>query len=304
MATADAQRNELGEFFKARRAELTPAQVGLPQSGAARRVPGLRREEVAHLAAISTDYYTRVEQGRLQASEPVLSALARALHLDEDQTAYVKGLHGAKRRGRPQRRPAPRVRPQLQRLLDQLTDSPALVLGRHMDILAWNSLAASLITDFSALPPGERNYLRLAFVDPHVRGLFADWETTARTCVAYLRMDALQYPDDPRLATLVGELSVRDPDFRQWWAAHDVAHKTCGTKKLNHPVAGELTLDWEILGCATDPDQQLMVMTAVPGSAAQESLRFLASWTGPDNSPPREPSAPAADRPGETHPRP
>lgn len=204
----------------------------------------------------------------------------------------MKGLHGAKRRGRPQRRPAQRVRPQLQRLLDQLTDSPALVLGRHMDILAWNSLAASLITDFSALPPGERNYLRLAFVDPHVRGLFADWETTARTCVAYLRMDALQYPDDPRLATLVGELSVRDPDFRQWWAAHDVAHKTCGTKKLNHPVAGELTLDWEILGCATDPDQQLMVMTAVPGSAAQESLRFLASWTGPDNSPPRNPAHP------------
>ncbi|MGW6099318.1 MmyB family transcriptional regulator [Streptomyces sp. NPDC055157] len=117
-------------------------------------------------------------------------------------------------------------------------------------------------------------------------------------------MDAIQYPDDPRLAILVGELSVRDPDFRQWWAAHDVAHKTCGTKKLNHPVAGELTLDWEILSCATDPDQQLMVMTAVPGSAAQESLRFLASWTGPDSSPPREPSAPAADRPGETHPRP
>lgn len=199
MGTADAQRNELGEFLKARRAELTPARVGLPDSGTLRRVPGLRREEVAQLAAISTDYYTRVEQGRLQASTPVLTTLARALQLDEDQTAYVLGL-ATKRRSRTPRQATQRVRPQLQRLLDQLTDAPALVLGRHMDILAWNSLAAALIKDFDALPRPECNYLRLAFIDPDVRRLFTDWETTARTCVAYLRMDAMQYPDDPRLA--------------------------------------------------------------------------------------------------------
>ncbi|MFF5275413.1 helix-turn-helix domain-containing protein [Streptomyces sp. NPDC000133] len=284
MGTADAQRNELGEFLKARRAELTPARVGLPDSGTLRRVPGLRREEVAQLAAISTDYYTRVEQGRLQASTPVLTTLARALQLDEDQTAYVLGL-ATKRRSRAPRQATQRVRPQLQRLLDELTDAPALVLGRHMDILAWNSLAAALIKDFDALPRPECNYLRLAFVDPDVRRLFTDWETTARTCVAYLRMDAMQYPDDPRLAALVGELSVKDPDFRKWWAAHDVAHKTCGTKTLNHPVAGTLTVDWEMLGCATDPDQQLMVMTAAPGSDSHDALHFLASWTRTTPSP-------------------
>lgn len=279
MGTADAQRNELGEFLKARRAELTPTQVGLPDSGAPRRVPGLRREEVAQLAAISADYYTRLEQGRFQASAPVLTALARALRLDEDQTAYVRGL-AAKRRGRAPRQVAQRVRPQLQRVLDQLTDAPAMALGRHMDILAWNSLAAALITDFAALPREERNYLRLAFVDPDVRRLFTDWETTARTCVAYLRMDAAHYPDDPRLAALVGELSVKDPDFRTWWAAHDVAHKTCGTKTLKHPVVGALAVDWEMLGCTTDPDQQLMVMTAAAGTDSQEALHFLASWSG------------------------
>ncbi|MFE6127391.1 helix-turn-helix domain-containing protein [Streptomyces sp. NPDC056437] len=279
MGTADAQRNELGEFLRTRRAELTPADVGLPDSGALRRVPGLRREEVAQLAAISTDYYTRVEQGRLKASEPVVAALARALRLNEDQTVYLRGL-ATKRGGRAPRRPAQRVRPQLQRLLDLLSEAPALVLGRHMDVLAWNSLAAALVTDFSALPQPERNYLRLAFLDPDVRRLFTDWESTARTCVAYLRMDAMQYPDDPRLAALVGELSVKDPDFRVWWATHDVAHKACGTKALDHPVAGALTLDWEILGCTTDPDQQLMVMTAAPGSSSEEGLRFLASWRG------------------------
>ncbi|MFI5618011.1 helix-turn-helix transcriptional regulator [Streptomyces sp. NPDC051567] len=303
--TADAQRNELGEFLRARRSELTPADVGLPGTGAFRRVPGLRREEVAQLAAISTDYYTRVEQGRLRASEPVLAALARALRLDGTQTAYVRGL-AVRRGGRAPRRAAQRVRPQLQRLLDQLTDAPAMVLGRHMDVLAWNSLAAALIKDFGALSPPDRNYIRLAFLDPDVRRLFDDWESTGRTCVAYLRMDAVQYPDDPRLAALVGELSVKDTDFRTWWAAHDVAEKSCGVKTFHHPVVGRLTVDWEMLGCTTDPDQQLMVMTAAPGSSSQESLRLLASWTGPgpDREAPRGPDLDTSPDPGRTPGRP
>ncbi|MFJ4771001.1 helix-turn-helix domain-containing protein [Streptomyces uncialis] len=287
MSGTHAQRDELGEFLKARRAALTPGAVGLPDPGTPRRVPGLRREEVARLAAISTDYYTRVEQGRLQASAPVLEALARALRLDDDQRAYLHGLAG-KGPAPPRRRTAQRVRPQSRRLLDQLTEAPALLLGRHMDILAWNSLAAALITDFAALPENQRNYVRLAFVDPSVRGLFTDWESTARACVAFLRMDATQYPDDARLAALVGELSVRDPDFRTWWAAHDVASKTSGTKTMRHPVVGEIVLDWEVLSCAADPEQQLMVMTAEPGSAAHEALRILTSWSATERPAPRD----------------
>ncbi|MFB7311891.1 helix-turn-helix domain-containing protein [Streptomyces sp. NPDC056192] len=278
MSSKNAQRNELGDFLKARRAELSPHVVGLPDTGALRRVPGLRREEVAQLAAISTDYYTRLEQGRLQASAPVLATLARALRLDDDQRAYLHGLAG-KNTARPRRRAAQRVRPQLQRLLDQLTETPAMILGRHMDILAWNSLAAALIKDFATIPESQRNYVRLAFIDPTVRKMFADWENTARACVAFLRMEAAQYPEDPRLSALVGELSVQDADFRRWWAAHDVASKTSGTKTLRHPIAGELTLDWEMLACTTDPDQQLMVMTAEPGTPSHNALHFLASWT-------------------------
>lgn len=278
MSGNNARRSELGDFLKARRAELLPPAVGLPDGGRPRRVPGLRREEVAQLASISTDYYTRLEQGTLPASAQVLAALARALRLDEDQRTYLYGLAG-KDAARPRRRTAQRARPQWQRLLDQFTESPAMVLGRYMDILAWNSLAAALITDFSAVPASQRNYVRLAFLDPTVRNLFDDWETTARTCVAFLRMEAAQSPTDPRLAGLVGELSVQDADFRNWWASHDVASRTSGTKLLHHPVAGDLTLDWEMLVSTTDPDQQLMVMTAEPGTPSHQALSFLTSWT-------------------------
>ncbi|WP_330234565.1 MmyB family transcriptional regulator [Streptomyces sp. NBC_00566] len=188
------------------------------------------------------------------------------------------GLAG-KTAARPRSRTTQRVRPQWQRLLDQLTESPAMVLGRYMDILAWNSLAAALIADFPAIPATQRNYVRLAFLEPAVRNLFEDWETTARTCVAFLRMEAAQSPTDSRLAGLGGELSVQDADFRRWWASHDVAGKTSGTKLLHHPVAGDLTLDWEMLASTADPDQRLMVMTAAPGTPSQQALSFLTSWT-------------------------
>ncbi|MFG2949876.1 MmyB family transcriptional regulator [Streptomyces adustus] len=278
MTSDNAQLNELGDFLKARRAELRPDTVGLPEGDRRRRVPGLRREEVAQLASISTDYYTRLEQGSLPASAHVLAALARALRLDEDQRTYLYGLAG-KSADRPRRRSAQRPRPHWRPLLDQLTASPAIVLGRYMDILAWNSLASALITDFSKIPAAQRNYVRLAFLDPAVRSLFDDWETTGRDCVAFLRMEAAQSPTDARLAALVGELSVQDADFRRWWASHDVALKTGGTKLLHHPVAGDLTLDWEMLTSATDPDQQLMVMTANPGTPSHQALSFLTSWT-------------------------
>src|SRR5690348_15557242 len=172
---------ELGEFLRARRAELTPRSVGLP-GGTVRRVPGLRREEVATLAAISTDYYTRLEQGRVQASEPVLDAITRVLDLDEDQRAYVFELAG-KEPARPRSQGMQKVHPHLRRLLDDLASLPAMVLGRQMDVLAWNPLAAALVGDFAQLPAEERNYARMVF-SPAMRELYADWETTARTTVA------------------------------------------------------------------------------------------------------------------------
>jgi transcriptional regulator with XRE-family HTH domain len=213
MSAASSHPAELGEFLKARRAELSPRAVGLTDAGGRRRVPGLRREEVAQLAAISVDYYTRIEQGRLPASASVLAALARALRMDEDQQAYLYELAG-KTGIPPRRRAAQRVRPAMQRLLDQLTEAPAMVLSRRLDILAWNSGAAALYTDFSQIPANRRNYVRLLFTDPGVRSLHADWRDAARTSVASLRMEAARFPDDPDLAALVGELSVQDHDFR------------------------------------------------------------------------------------------
>ena len=283
MASRNAHRGEFGAFLKARRGELTPAQAGLPDTGK-RRVPGLRREEVAALAAISSDYYMRLEQGRLAPSAPVLEALARVLQLDDDQRSYLSELAG-KDANRPRRRPRQTVQPTLQRTLNDLQCTPALVLGRRMDILAWNPLAAALVTDFAQIPKNKRNYIRLVFTDPAMRSLYADWDTVAHTCVALLRREAAQYPDDPQLTALVGELSVQDPQFRQWWAAHHVAGRRIGTKTLHHPLVGELTLDWEALTSSSDPDQQLITWTTDAGTPTDERLRILASWTTENHLP-------------------
>ncbi|MFJ7998140.1 helix-turn-helix domain-containing protein [Streptomyces sp. NPDC096310] len=280
--TSNATLNELGEFLKKRRAELSPRTVGLPETGGPRRVTGLRREEVAQLASISTDYYTRLEQGRMQASAPVLDTLARVLHLDDDERGYLFRLAGrpTARARRPGRQ---KVQPQLQRVLDDLSATPAIVQGRRGDILAWNALAAALVTDFARIPEKHRNYPRLVFIDPAMRGLYADWKASARIAVAQLRMEAAAYPEDPRLIELVGELSTRDAQFAQWWGDHKVAARTVGTKTLHHPVVGELVLDWDTLTANTDPDQHLTVWTAAPGSPTHERLRTLASWAADQN---------------------
>ncbi|MBY8856916.1 helix-turn-helix transcriptional regulator [Nocardia sp. CA2R105] len=270
-------RAELGQFLKARRAELTPEAVGIPDNGSPRRVQGLRREEVAQLVSISAQYYTRLEQGRIQASAPVLTTLADALRLDEDQRGYLFDLAG-KGNPRPRRLKSQRIRPPLERLLATLTDIPAFILGLRMDILAWNDLAAALITDFAEIPQNRRNYARILFTDPIMRERYLKWEIVARDCVAYLRMEAARDPDDPRLSALVGELSVQSPEFRTWWAGHYVAHRTFGIKTIRHPIAGDLTLEWENLASSADPGQQLVIWTAEPGSASEEALRFLASW--------------------------
>ncbi|WP_419664941.1 helix-turn-helix domain-containing protein [Streptomyces sp. 2-1] len=269
---------ELGEFLKVCRAQLSPRTVGLPESGAPRRVPGLRREEVAQLAGISADRYARLEQGRAPVSTAVLATLVRVLHLDDDQRDHLFAL-AASGECAPRRRPAQKVQGQLRRLLDELTATPALVLGRHMDILAWNALAAALLTDFERVPEKRRNYARLVFTDPGFRELYLDWRTVARSCVAQLRVEAARCPGDPALTGLVGELSVADADFRQWWAGRQVPGLRVGTERLRHPVAGDLTLDWDSLTCTADPAQQLVVMTAESGTPSHDGLRFLASWT-------------------------
>ncbi|WP_228447219.1 helix-turn-helix domain-containing protein [Streptomyces paludis] len=265
--------------------------AGLPEAvGGRRRVKGLRREEVALLASISTDYYTRLEQGRRQASAPVLDTLARVLHLDEEERTYMLELAG-KSAARPRRQAAQTVRPQLRRLLGELTTSSALVLGRRMDILAWNPMAAALITDFSVIPEKHRNYAWLLFRDPATRKLHTNWADIARSCVAMLRREAGRAPGDQRMARLVGELSMADDDFRRWWGEHHIAGRTRGNKALHHPVAGDLTLDWDALSCAGDPEQQLVIWTAEPGTPSHDALRLLASWTASAHH------HPAADRP-------
>ncbi|MER6686066.1 helix-turn-helix domain-containing protein [Streptomyces olivaceoviridis] len=279
-----ASHSHLGAFLRARRAQLTPQECGLPETDSARRVAGLRREEVAQLAAISVDYYTRLEQGRVRASAPVLVTLVRALRLDDDQKRYLYGLAGRSEDRPRRRRPAQPVRPPMRRLLDQLTHTPALVLGKRLDILAWNSAATALYTDFAALPPARRNYIRLLFTDPAVRTLHRDWDHDARDAVAALRMEAAADPDDPELARLVGELSLRDTDFCTWWAEHRVSTAGYGTKRYRHPLVGELTLDCDTWASPDGSGQRLMALTAEPGSPSHDALRILASWTAAEPS--------------------
>jgi transcriptional regulator with XRE-family HTH domain len=274
------QSHELGAFLKARRAELSPDQVGLPPAYRPRRVRGLRREEVAQLAMISTDYYTRLEQGRLAgASINVLDAIANALRLGDDQRTYLYKLTNKKIT--PRAAPAERVRPQAQLLLDNLVNTPAMVLGRCLDVLAWNSLATALFIDFGQIPRRHRNFVRLLFLDSGVRGRYDDWPSMARICVAFLRTAVAEHPADPRLIEVVGDLSIHDPDFRSWWAERHVDYQTSGTKSLRHPVAGAFTLDWQLLHAAHD-GQTIIAMTAPPGDTrSHEALRFLTAWTDP-----------------------
>ncbi|GHB86011.1 transcriptional regulator [Streptomyces umbrinus] len=281
---------ELGEFLKVCRARISPRTVGLSDSGAPRRVPGLRREEVAQLTGISTHAYARLEQGRAHVPKSVLGTLARVLHLDDEQRDHLFELAASGGR-EPRRRPAQKVQPQLRRILDELTATPALVLGRHLDILAWNPLAAALLTDFDRVPENKRNYARLLFTDPAFRELYLDWRTNARTCVAHLRLEAARRPGDPGLAELVGELSVADADFRQWWAGRQMTGLRMGTKRLRHPIVGELSLDWDSLTYAAAPAQKLVIATAAPGTPSHDGLLFLASWTADPDQPARDAAA-------------
>ncbi len=274
---------ELKEFLRTRRARLRVDDVEIGGTSRVRRVPGLRREEVAQLAGVSVDYYSRLEQGRhLNVSDEVLDAVARALRLDEVERSYLFQI-ARKNTRRARRRPAPvqRVRPGIRRVLETLDDvTPAFVFGRRMDMLAANRLARALIGDFEALPTRERNLLRFTFLDESARELYTDWEEVARDNVAILRLDAGRHPDDPLLTELVGELAVKSEEFRRWWADHNVRERTHGIKRYHHPLVGDLTVNYESVAVLGDPDQTLCIYTAEPGSPSETALRLLANWTG------------------------
>jgi transcriptional regulator with XRE-family HTH domain len=277
---------QIREFLRTRRARVTPEQVGLDPHPGARRVPGLRREEVAHLAGVSVDYYIRLERGHAQGvSETVLEAVARALRLDEAERAHLFDLtRPTTTRTRRKRPLAPqRVRPAVYQVLDSLS-VPAVVEGRRTDVLAANRLGYALYTDFEAKPRRERNFARFVFLDEAARSLYVDWERVAGNCVAALRLYAGRHAEDPQLTELVGELSVRSDTFRRMWGDHDVLAHTTGTKRLHHPIVGELSLNYVVLAVEGDPEQTLVVYTPEPDSSSAEALRILASWTG-DSTP-------------------
>lgn len=264
--------SELGDYLRVRRERLRPEDVGLP-AGTRRRVPGLRREEVALLAGISVEYYLRLEQGRDQhPSDQVLDSLARALHLDADAETYLRTL-ARPRRPAARRRPVrpERVSPGVQSLIDNWTTTPAMVAGRYLTTLAANPLAVALNPCFA---PGVST-LRAAFLDPEMREFYRDWDAMTAKTVAYLR-SMVAGVDDPRLMELIGELSVRSERFRTLWARQDVRLKTSGVTLLRHPQVGDLDLHYEKLALPGAPGQMLITYHAQPGTASYERLQLLA----------------------------
>jgi transcriptional regulator with XRE-family HTH domain len=274
-------RNDIREFLTSRRARITPQEAGLPVFGGTRRVPGLRREEAAMLAGVSVDYYTKMERGNLRGvSESVLEALVRGLQLDEAERAHLFDLaRAAGPMPRPRRGPVKqRVRPSVQRLLDAMTDAPAIVQDGRLNILAANRLGFALYSEMDLAPGRPANHGRFVFLDPRARSFFLDWQRAADDTVALLRAEAGREPHDRNLSDLVGELSTRSEEFRVRWAAHNVrAHQT-GAKRFHHPMVGDLSLTFEMLELTADPGLSLLAYSAEPGSTSQDALRLLGSW--------------------------
>ncbi|WP_299056698.1 helix-turn-helix transcriptional regulator [uncultured Nocardioides sp.] len=287
-------RQEVREFLTTRRARVTPEQVGLP-AGGTRRVPGLRRSEVATLAGMSVEYYARLERGQIAgASSGVLEALASALQLDGTERAHLLDLaraaDGVPSSGRPRRRTPGRAAPRqsLQWALAAITDGVAFVRDAQQNIVAMNDLARAfyspVIGDGADGTGGDGrggrlpNLARFQFLDPVARDFYPDWDRFAAMCVGIMRVEAGRDPHNRALQDLVGELSTRSEVFRRLWADHDVRTHGAGTKRYQHPVVGELTLVYEELAVTAEPGHALLVFTAEPGSPSAERLRLLASW--------------------------
>ncbi|MFE1922214.1 helix-turn-helix domain-containing protein [Streptomyces asoensis] len=279
-------RTQLGDFLQARRSQLSPEDVGVPGYGERRRVPGLRREELALLAGVSASYYTRLEQGHAQGASPeVLDALAGALRLDESERRYLHGLAQVDRRRTRGRRPAPeRVAPATRQLLDVMRDVPAIVLGRRTDVLAWNRLGHALFAghldpDAPGVPEQRPNMARLVFLDSHVRDLYADWPEKARAVVGNLRLVAARHPEDAALHTLLGELSAKSTEFGALWADHRIKACTVAAYEMRHPLVGPLSVVQQTL--SSGPGPVVVVATTAAGSPSRAALALLAQAVGP-----------------------
>ncbi|GED89888.1 helix-turn-helix transcriptional regulator [Streptomyces sp. 6-11-2] len=285
-------QQEVREFLTSRRAKITPEQAGLP-SGTRRRVPGLRRSEVA--ADMSVEYYAKLERGNLAGASPaVLESVAHALQLDDAERAHLLHLaqaaDGSDALTRPRRRHPARQwtwtpHRSLQWTLDAITEGPAFVRNGRMDILGTNALARAFYSDVYANPHNQANLARFTFLDPASRRFYPDWGLAADVTVAILRTEADRNPHDKELHDLVGELSTRSEDFRTRWGAHNVRHHGTGTKNFHHHAVGDLTLAFDGLEMAAEPGLTVTIYTAEPGSPSEEGLRLLASWAATQEAP-------------------
>ncbi|WP_211882458.1 helix-turn-helix transcriptional regulator [Pseudarthrobacter albicanus] len=281
-------RAEVREFLVSRRGRITPEQAGIEPIGGRRRVAGLRREEVARLAGVSVDYFTRIERGNLTGvSDSVLDAIARALELDRAEHDHLYDLArtaNASIRNRPTTAAPSAVRPLLQNLLDAIAAAPAFIGNNRMDIVAANLLGYALYSEMYRGTAGRpANHSRFIFLDPRAHDFYPDWDRAANVNVAILRRDAGRNPHDKRIAELVGELSMRSEEFRTRWAAHNVRRHYSGTKSFRHPVVGLLELNYQAMELEDDPGHTLTVYPAIPGSPSDEALRLLASWAATEN---------------------
>ncbi|MDQ0689400.1 helix-turn-helix transcriptional regulator [Arthrobacter sp. W4I7] len=291
------RKEEIREFLISRRAKISPDQARIPNYGELRRVPGLRREEVAELAGVSTDYYTRLERGSLRGvSDSVLEAVASALQLDDAERAHLMDLArtaNAPSRRTPRRPPQQRVRPGVLRLLDGMTGVAAIVQNGRSDLLAANQLGLALygpvFTSVASLGPEgstrRPNQARYLFLDLGAGDFYPDWNAIAATTVAMLRLESGRDPHDRALNELIGELTTRSGLFAGLWAGHDVRIHTTGTKRFHHPVAGDLSLQFETLDLPGDEGQTVFTFSAEPGSASENALAFLASWAAAPSTP-------------------
>lgn len=268
---------DLGAFLQLRRAHVPPESVGVTIGGR-RRVAGLRREELAQLAGVSVDYYTRLEQGRAtQPSEQVLDALSRALQLDDVARAHLHKL--AKQRNR---RPQPTsypatIRPQLRQILDTMSEYPAMILNHRIDVLAYNRLAGLLYWDLDQVPVDDRNLARMIFLDADRFDLYADRSSCTAATVAHLRHAAGEFPDDPELAALIGELSIGSRRFSELWAAADVSVRGHGSQRFRHPMIGVITLHQERFMLPDGSGQELITLAPESDSIDEDNLRLLAN---------------------------
>lgn len=274
-----AVNKQFGDFLKARRAALTARDAGLPDNGATRRVRGLRRAEAAQLAGVSVEYYTRLEQGRAtNPSDQVLHALADGLRLNATERRHLLSLARPAAVPVVARAPSGRIRAAMRQLLESMEYTPAYLRDPGLDIIDGNAMWKLVFPQVAALPPRERNMARWTLLNPQARELWVDWAEVAREHARVLRVTMGAEPHNRRVAELVAELSAASPDFVRWWGENRVHERTCGIKRIRHPVAGDLELNYEVLQPLADPAYTLLVYSAPRGSVSAERLRLLASW--------------------------